>query len=123
MTAFRQVKTTGNPWNAVATGAAGSSTTAISVPGLTTTVGNTMVVAIASTARDADSTAEFAGWTNASLVSATEGIDAVSSAGNGGGFGMAYGVKTAAGLVSATTATSANADRHAYMSIALRVAT
>jgi hypothetical protein len=116
---FRNIKTTGNPWNVTATSVAGSAVTAITITGLTTTLDNCMVVSIASTGRDVSSSTEFTGWTNASLASITEGADFVENSGNGEGIGMAYGIKTVAGLVGSTTATTVGADRHAYMMIAL----
>lgn len=118
--AFRNCALTGNPWDVTAAGAAGSSTTSISVPTVTTTGTDRLILAIATSTKEADSTTEFSGWTNANLTGITEIVDFTESNGDGGGIGAAYGFKATAGATGATTATSANATRHAYLTIALK---
>jgi len=117
---FRGVFTSGNPWDGTPAGdVASTASTAVSIPGGTTTVANTLVVAIVANATDttADQTS---GWTNAGLTTLTEREDGNTGANNGGGFGVATGVKATAGAYAATTATLATASAQGRMSIALR---
>jgi len=117
---FRGVITSGNPWDSTPAGdVAATAATAVSIPGATTTVANTLVVAIVANATDT-TTAQTSGWTNADLSSLIEQADGNTSTGNGGGFGVATGVKAAAGAYSATTATLATSSVQGRMSIALR---
>jgi len=69
-------------------GVEATSDTSGSIPGATTTVNNTLVVAaIATSLPDASGTTNFSSWANASLTSVTERTDNTSSSGNGGGLG------------------------------------
>ncbi len=118
--AFRNCYQTDNPWEVTAAGAAGSATVNVSVPTVTTTGTNRLILAVASSTREADTTAEFSGWTNANLTGITEIVDFTESNGNGGGIGAAYGFMATAAATGATTATSATATRHACLTIALK---
>ena len=124
MIAVRGVETTGNPWDITAGGVeAGNTDTSGSIPGATTTVANTLVVAaIGTSLPDATGTAVFtnASWANASLTGVTERTDNSTNTGNGGGLGIATGVKATAGLYNATTVTTSANTAKAMMSIALR---
>jgi hypothetical protein len=115
---FRGAVTTGNPWDVTAGSAtSGTGSTAFSIPGGTTTVANTLVVAlIASSTSTAAS-----GWTNAALTGLAERTDVSSSQGNGGGLATATGVKLLPGPY-ATTGTLGASVRQARMSIALKPA-
>lgn len=117
--AFRGCTPIGNPWDDTNTNTQ-TATTAVSISGATTTGPLRLIVAIAGTSLDANSTTEFSGWTNANLVSITEITDQVGNSNLGGGFGAAAGVKTLAGAVGTTTATSANSNTHANICIALK---
>jgi hypothetical protein len=118
---FRGVIASGNPWDVTAGNVAATASTSVLIPGATTTVANTLVVAIVCNGTDT-STAQTSGWTNANLVptSLTERADGGSFAGNGGGFGVATGVKETAGAYGATTATLATSSVQGRMSIALK---
>ncbi len=122
--AVRGVETTGNPWDITAGGVeAGNNDTSGSIPGATTTVANTLVVAAIATALpDVNGTAAFtnASWANASLTGVTERTDNSTAANNGGALGIATGVKATAGLYNATTVTTSVNTAKAMMSIALR---
>ena len=109
----------GNPWDVTAGDVAASASTSVSIPAATTTVANTLVVAIAANATDT-TTAQNSGWTNANLTSLTERIDSNTTTGNGGGFGVATGIKAAAGDYGAMTATLATSSVQGRMSIALK---
>ena len=96
------------------------STTAVSITGLTTTLDDCLIVSVAGASLpDSPSTAQFASWTNASLVSVDEQTDDNTNQGNGGGHGSATGVKTTAGVVSATTVTKASAALMANLMFAI----
>lgn len=115
---FRDCIAFGNPVDVYATSTDVTTTTAVSIPGATTTANNCRVVAIATSGFDTTA-AQFSGWTNASLSSLTEIFDAGGDSGNGGVIGVATGGKAVAGAYSATTATLANAAFQARMSLAL----
>ena len=87
--------------------------------GATTTVANTLVVTIVANSSDTAS-ARTSGWTNSNLTGLTESIDNNTNNGNGGGFGVATGVKATAGAYGTTTAALATSSVQARMSIALR---
>jgi len=114
---FRNVATTGNPWDITAGGAtSGTGSTAVTIPGATTTGPNELIVAIVATSDDTTA----ASWANTDLTSVTERSDVNTTAGNDGGFAVATDVKLTAGPYGATTATTATSVRQARMSIALR---
>jgi hypothetical protein len=118
---FRNCIQTGNPWDVTAAGSNGASDTSMSLPSVTTTGTNRLILLAASTDYEQDDTgAEFSGWTNASLTGITEILDFHEDNGDGGGIGAAYGFMATAAATGATTATSANAGRHAYLTIALK---
>ena len=121
MIAFRGAIQTGNPWDVVATDVENTSDTSVSFPSVTTTVADTLIVmALAGDGPDNNSTANFSGWTNASLTSLTEYIDNRVNSGNGGLIGAASGIKAAAGATGATTATLTNDAVKAMMTVALK---
>lgn len=97
----------------------GTDSTSVTIPGLTTTVDNCLVLAFCSAGTDTAS-AQFSGWTNASLASISEAADEFTTVGGGGGIGVAAGVKSSAGAVSATTATLAGSSGQARICVAVR---
>jgi alpha-tubulin suppressor-like RCC1 family protein len=115
----RGAAASGNPWDVTAGGVAASAGTSVSIPGATTTVANTLVVAIVANATDT-STAQTSGWINANLTILTERADSNTTSSNGGGFGVATGVKASAGAYGATTATLATSSAQGLLSIALK---
>lgn len=114
--------TTGDPWDVTSGSVDTAATTAVSIPGDTTTVDECLCLAAsASNLPDAISTTEFGAPTNASLTSLTEQVDDTASVGNGGGLHVVSGVKATAGVVSATTCTSVTTpNRRAYHFVALK---
>jgi PKD repeat protein len=121
--AIRGAATSGNPWDVTAGGVEATSDTSGAIPGATTTVGNTLVVAgIATNLPDATGTANFSAWANANLSSVTERTDNTVTAGNGGGLGLATGGMANAGAYGNTTVTCATAATKGMMSIALKAA-
>ncbi|MEK7488154.1 MAG: hypothetical protein AAB598_02425, partial [Patescibacteria group bacterium] len=121
MIAFRGAIQTGNPWDVIATDVENTSDTSVSFPSVTTAVADTLIVmALAGDGPDGNSTANFSGWTNASLTGLTEHIDNRVASGDGGLIGAASGIKAAAGVTGATTVTLANSAVKAMMTIALK---
>jgi rhamnogalacturonan endolyase len=119
--AFRGVVSSGDPWNVTAGGIEATADTSGSIPGATTTVSNTLVVvAIATALPDSSSTTRFSAWTNANLTSVTERTDNSVTAGNGGGLGIATGIKATAGAYGNTAVTLATSSTKGMMSIALK---
>ncbi len=119
--AIRGAAASGNPWDVTAGGVEAVSDTSGSIPGATTTVANTLVVAAIATALpDKNSTANFSSWTNANLTSVTERTDNTVTAGNGGGLGIATGIKATAGAYGNTAVTLANSAYKGMMSIAVK---
>jgi len=115
---FRGCIATGDPWDVTAAAQKASASTSASAPAVTTTLGNCLIVNCI--ARDNDSAAAaFSAWANANLASIDERSDAGTALGNGGGFGVATGVKVAAGDTGATTAT-VTSSINASLTIALK---
>jgi hypothetical protein len=119
--AIRGCPTSGNPWDVTAGGVESTSDTSGSIPGATTTVANTLVVAaIATSVPDSTSTAVFSSWANGNLTSITERVDNARSSGNGGAIGVVTGIKATAGAVGNTTVTCASSATKGMMSIAMK---
>ncbi len=119
--AIRGATTSGDPCNITAGSTEATVDTSGAIAGATTSVANTLVVtAIATSLPDANGTANFSSWTNADLTSVTERIDNTQNAGNGGGLGIATGVKATAGAYTTTAVTCGTATTKAMMSIAVR---
>jgi hypothetical protein len=112
--------TTGNPWHLVLPSAETITDTTVSIPGVTTTVPNCLILTAFTTGQDTSSTAGATGWTNGNLVNLTERMDNWTATGTGGGLAMASGEKAVAGATGATTATlSLTANFKAQMTIAI----
>jgi len=119
--AVRGAVTSGNPWDVTAGGVEATADTSGAIPGATTTVVNTLIVAAIATALpDATGTANFSAWANSNLTSVTERTDNTVTAGNGGGLGIATGVKATAGAYGNTTVTVGTSARKGMMSIAIK---
>lgn len=96
--------TTGDPWDVYAGDASGSATTSVTIPGVTTTVADCLVVLACSWADDSAS-GFLASVTNASLANITSLVNAGNISGNGGGFAVLTGEMATAGAVSSSTGT------------------
>ena len=119
--AIRGAANIGNPWDVIAGGVEATADTSGSIPGATTTATNTLVViAIATSLPDSTSTTRFSAWTNANLTSITERTDNSVTAGNGGGLGVATGIKATAGAYGNTAVTLATSAYKGMMSIAIK---
>ena len=115
---FRGCVISGDPWDVTAGDVKATASTSATAPAVTTTVANTLVINAVSRADDAAG-AEFSAWSNANLGSLTEQSDDGTTAGNGGGIGIAVGTKAAAGDTGVTTATVVSSI-NAEMTIALK---
>ena len=119
--AVRGCATSGSPWDVTAGGVEATVDTSGSIPGATTTVANTLVVAAIATALpDASGTANFSAWANTNLTSVTERTDNTVTAGNGGGMAIATGAKAAAGACGNTTVTCGTSAVKGMLSLALK---
>jgi hypothetical protein len=117
--AFRGTASSGDPWDATAYGAAGAST-AITIPGLTTTVPDTLIVDIVAHGIDTAASNQVSGFDNPSVVGLQKIADNSSTAGNGGGLAVAISRKLTPGAVSATTAVLASSFQQGLFKIALK---
>ncbi|MGQ0510092.1 MAG: DUF6701 domain-containing protein [Betaproteobacteria bacterium] len=120
--AVRGVITTGDPWDVTAGGVeAGNTDTSGSIPGATTTVPNTFVVAAIATALpDLTGTTVFSAQANGNLTGLAERTDNSTNQGNGGGLGITTGAWATTGGYGATTVTTSSNTAKAMLSIALR---
>lgn len=107
-----------NPFNANA-GSTQAATTAMSFPGVTTTVADCLIVHGCAQDTDAASTTTSGTPTNANLTSLTERHDQTVTAGVGGGLVVITGVKATAGATGNTTSTGSTSVTHAYVTLAL----
>jgi hypothetical protein len=121
ISSYRGCITTGNPWDVTAGNVETTATTAVSVPGDTTTVADCLIVAIASSRFD-NSTGQVdtSTWANADLANVTGRFTHGTNQANGGGFGVGTGEKAAAGTFGASTATLNNAAQQGRLMIALK---
>lgn len=122
--AFRGVVTSGNPWDVGSTGTTASSRT-VAINGTTTTVDETLVIAIVSNSTDTTTLQATGTWvSNAPALSPFNGeiTDAQTNAGNGGGFSAASGARATAGAYGTTGGTNllATASCQSELSLALR---
>lgn len=116
---FRGVNTTGDPWNAITTGTKATASTTATLPSITTTIDESLIVGIVSRPDDSASTTAFGAPVNAGITWDTNAdIESGSTSGNGGGFVMVAGVEAAAGATGTTTLTCPNVT-NAYVTIGL----
>lgn len=116
---YRGVINTGNPWDVTGGGVKASSSSSVTVTGVTTTVPDTLIVQVVSRSNDR-SDAEFSAETNANLTGIGERSDGGTASGNGGGFAVWDGVKATAGATGNTTATLSRSSINAFLTIALK---
>lgn len=96
-----------------------SATTTYTGNTLTTTRDACMIVDFAGLDQDANTSNSSTSWSNSSLASITRLYDQTQEAWNGGGVMAAYGIKTSAGSVSATTATI-NSQLYSSITVAIQ---
>lgn len=115
---FRGVINNGNPVDATAGGTKSLASIGVTLPGVTTTVANTLIVQ-AVARHDDSAAAAFSAQMNANLTGITEHADAGTINGHGGGLGIWSGVMAGAGATGSTTAT-VTSSINAYLTIALK---
>lgn len=118
--AFRGQRTSPNPWDVLAGGNdSAANDTSATIPGLTTTIDETLVILVQGTSNNATSSTNCGTATNANLTEITERTDSTNTIGLGGGHCLITGKRAVAGVVANTTLTlSATSFKGAY-SIAL----
>ena len=119
--AFRGCVTSGNPWDVTAGNVASTASKSVSIPGATTSVNNCLIILAVAYATDT-TTPQTSAWTNANLTGVTEVVDNATATGNGGGFGVATGLRASAGNYGTTSATLSTSSVQGRMSIALKPA-
>jgi hypothetical protein len=119
--AIRGCPTTGNPWHIVSVASSATSSTALSWPGVTTTVPDTLILEIASTSADIG-TAQITTITNGNYTSITEQMDNATALGNGGVLICYSATFAGQGATGASTGTVVTAGTKAYMTLALAAA-
>lgn len=108
----------GNPWDVTAAAVKASASTSMTLPAVTTTTGNDLIVLGAT--RDNDSaSAAGSSPSNANLFNLTERFDLGTALGNGGGIMVWTGVKATPGSTGTTSAT-VTSSINAYLTVALR---
>jgi hypothetical protein len=117
---IRGCVTSGDPFDATAGSFTNTADTSGVIPGVTTTVANTLLLyAIGIYPGTNNFDGWFSGWTNANLTSLTERMDRTWTY---GGFGLATGFKATAGASGNTTVTIANTLSKMYWCGALKPA-
>ncbi len=104
--AFRNCIASGDPFDVTGSTTGGVGTT-LTIPSVTTTKDNTLIVLFGGTTRNSLSTSTISGWTNAALTDLVAIDTLTSSDGTGGGYGTAIASKPSAGVIGSTTATQA----------------
>lgn len=119
---FRNVATSGDPWDTTTGGVEASATTTVTMTGVTPSVTNTLILAAASFSTDISAgTPQMSAWSNATLGGTFgELFEFSASAGSGGGVGMAAGYLASASASGTSTVTLATSSTSGWLTIALR---
>ncbi len=121
--AIRGCPTSGDPWDATTTGTKSPGSTTATVPEVTTTLSNTLVVYVAANPVDSGSTTRYGTPSNAVLANLQDHGEAATSLGNGGGFVVVSGTMIGTGATGNTTMTLSTSSTNTYMTIAFKRAT
>lgn len=97
---------------------AATASTSGTMPSVTTTADDALIVLCAAVATDI-ATARFSAWTNAALSNLTERSDDATTQGNGGGIGLTTGEKITAGATGTTSFTAATSSVQGRLAFAL----
>jgi hypothetical protein len=119
MLAFRGVDTN-TPIDAAAGSVQASAATSWTLPAVTTTTADTMIVLAIGNDRDINSTANVDGYTNPALTNITERVDQTTSIGFGGGIAVVTAELASAGSSGTTSCTNAASNTAAFVTVALR---
>lgn len=107
----------GTPVVVLGSGTLGVASTAVSIPGGTTTEDNTLVIPTASFSLDMGNIAVFTPGSSPGLTSYTEILDGCRAEGNGGGHAILTGTKATPGAFAASTGTVSIASLQAYCTL------
>lgn len=118
--AFRNCIATGDPWDVTTTGNKTTASTTATVPAVTTTVSDTLIVMIVGRPNDNNSESHFGVPVNSNLTNRVERAEVGSLTGNGGGFVLSTGVKATAGDTGTSTLSKSVSTTDTYMVIALK---
>ena len=116
---FRGCITTGNPWSMTTGNVEGTSTSAVTLPGGTTTHADCLIVNCLTHGKD-DDVPTVGGWTNPDLSDYAEILDSATLAGHGGTIAAAAGGLAAAGAFSDSTAALTSNQMQGRLTVALR---
>jgi hypothetical protein len=116
---FRGVDPT-NAIDAEGGGTKGTASTTATVPAITTSFDNTLVVMVVGRPDDSASTTHFGVPANANLTSRAEAAESGTTSGNGGGFVVSYGTKATAGSTGTSTLSKAANTTDTYITFGLR---
>lgn len=116
---FRGQKQGVSPINITSGSTKGTASTSSSIPGVTTTVDNCILIYAAARADDS-ATAHYSSPSNASVTNLTERYDAGITSGNGGGLVLYTANIGAAGATGTVTHTLSASAEEAYMCIAIK---
>lgn len=120
ITTLRNTYNVGAPWDQAASSVSTAATsTAVSVPGGTTTLNNCLLCIWIGNGIDSAGS-QVSAQANASLAAVTERFDSNSSAGNGGGVCLTTGTLDVAGVYGATTATLAATSVQALIALVIK---
>lgn len=120
---FRGCAPTGDPWDVTAgNNNNGAADTSVTIPGDTTTVPETLIVAICSGSNDV-SFAHFSGWANTGLDNLIERVDESNQTGAGSQHVVVVGRKLTAGSFGSTTGVIDTATNQGRIMLALKAAT
>ena len=117
---FRGCITSGNPWDVTTTGTKIVASTTATVPALTTTVDEALIVMIVGRPDDSASLIHFGVPVNANLINISESTETGTALGDGGGFVLSYGTKTTPGDTGTSTLTKIASTTDTYVTLALR---
>lgn len=117
---FRDCISSGNPWDVTTTGNKTTASTTATVPAVTTTIADTLIVMIVGRPNDNNSLTHFGVPVNANLTDLAECAEVGSAVGNGGGLVVSSGVKATAGDTGTSTLTKIASTTDTYMVIALK---
>jgi hypothetical protein len=117
---FRGCVTTGNPWDVTTTGTKTTASTTATVPALTTTVADTLIVGIVGRPNDNASTTHFGTLVNSNLANIGAAGEAGTTSGNGGGFAVEFGDFAGPGNTGTSTLTKIASTTDTYVVLALK---
>jgi hypothetical protein len=117
---FRGCVTSGDPWNVTTTGNKTTASSTATVPAVTTTVADTLIVMIVGRPDDSLSTTHFGVPTNANLTGLAEAGEAGTNNGNGGGFVVSYGVEATPSNTGTSSISKGASTTDTYVVVALK---